>query len=75
METSSSHDLNNEQLEEGTILDHLNTELVCYSDPHCIGYFNLALVRIIDWQYCCQILHIEYYTFYNLERSVLSMVH
>ena len=31
-----SHDLNNEPFNEQTILDHLNTELVCYSDPHCI---------------------------------------
>ena len=32
----SSHGLNNEPFNEQTILDHLNTELVCYSDPHCI---------------------------------------
>ena len=31
----SGHGLNNEPLYEQTILDHLNTELVRYSDPHC----------------------------------------
>ena len=32
----SSHDLNNEPFKERTVLNHSNTELVCYSDPHCI---------------------------------------
>ena len=30
----SSHYLNNKPFDERTILDHLNTELVGYSDPH-----------------------------------------
>ena len=32
----SSHDLNNKPFKEQTVLDHSNTEIVCYSDPHCI---------------------------------------
>ena len=39
----SSHDLNNEPFKEQTVLDHLNTEQVCYSDPHCFwisGYWD-----------------------------------
>ena len=32
----SGHGLNNEPFEERTVLDHSNTELVRYSDPHCI---------------------------------------
>ena len=31
----SSHDLNNGPFKERTVLDHSNTKLVCYSDPHC----------------------------------------
>ena len=31
----SRHGLNNEPLEERTVLEHLNTKLVRYSDPHC----------------------------------------
>ena len=27
--------LNNRPFDQWTVLDHLNTELVCYSDPHC----------------------------------------
>ena len=37
----SSHDLYNEPFTWQTILDHLNTELVCYSDPHCNSNLNL----------------------------------
>ena len=33
----SSYDLKSKPFEERTILDHLNTELVGYSDPHCTG--------------------------------------
>ena len=32
----SGHGLNNKPFNERTNLDHLNTKLVCYSDPHCI---------------------------------------
>ena len=31
----SSHELKNETFKEQIILDHLNTKLVSYSDPHC----------------------------------------
>ena len=31
----SSHDLNNGPFIDSTCLDHLNTKLVHYSDPHC----------------------------------------
>ena len=34
----SGHGLNNEPFGNRTILDHLNTELVRYSDPHCTGF-------------------------------------
>ena len=34
----SSHDLKNKLFEEPTVLDHLNTKLVRYSDPHCSWY-------------------------------------
>ena len=36
----SSHELNNEPTEERTIMDHLNTKLVGYSDPHFIKNLN-----------------------------------
>ena len=32
----SGHGLNNEPFDEQTVLAHLNTEQVCYSDPLCI---------------------------------------
>ena len=32
----SGHGLNNEAFDERTVLDHSNTKLVCYSDPHCM---------------------------------------
>ena len=32
----SGHGLNNEPFNDPTVLNHLNTELVRYSDPHCI---------------------------------------
>ena len=32
--SQAPYDLNNESFDERTILDHLNTKLVCYSDPH-----------------------------------------
>ena len=32
----SRHGLNNGPFNEWTVLDHLNTKLVCYSDPRCI---------------------------------------
>ena len=31
----SRHGLKNRPFDKQTVLDHLNTELVCYSDPHC----------------------------------------
>ena len=34
----SSQDLNNEPFNQQTILDHLNTKIVCYSDPYCIAF-------------------------------------
>ena len=37
----SSHGLNHEPFDKQTILDHSNTELVCYSDPHCTGTFSI----------------------------------
>ena len=35
----SSHGLNNEPFNDWTVFNHLNTELVCYSDPHFICIF------------------------------------
>ena len=40
----SGHGLNNEPFNEQTILDHSNTEQVCYSDPHCILNFMKYLL-------------------------------
>ena len=40
----SSHDLNNEPFNEQTILDHLNTKLVRYSDPHCTPDIILCIL-------------------------------
>ena len=37
--SQTPYDLTNEPFDEQTILDHLNTELVFYSDPH----LNLVL--------------------------------
>ena len=36
----SGHGLNNEPFNERTVLDHLNPELVRYSDPHCSLFFQ-----------------------------------
>ena len=33
-----NHDQNNKPFKERTILDHLDTELIHYSDPHCNLY-------------------------------------
>ena len=38
----SGHGLNNEPFGNRTILDHLNNELVRYSDPHCTTIFVLT---------------------------------
>ena len=35
--------MNNEPFDELTVLDHLNTELVRYSDPHCSSLFRSLL--------------------------------
>ena len=35
----SSHDLKNKTFNEKTILDHSNTKLVRYSDPHCTPFY------------------------------------
>ena len=32
----ASHDLNKEPFDNQTVINHSNTELVVYSDPHCI---------------------------------------
>ena len=42
----SSHDLNNEPFNERTVLEHLNTELVGYSDPHWISYETFRMQGI-----------------------------
>ena len=31
----SRHGLKNRPFDEQTVLDYLNTKLVCFSDPHC----------------------------------------
>ena len=53
-----SYDLNNKSLNNQTGLDHLNTELVRYSDLHCIlfNYQNVidrtvGLCFYIQWGY------------------------
>ena len=38
----SSHDLNNKPFNEQTVLDHLNTELVHYSNAHCTVIWNAS---------------------------------
>ena len=43
----SSHDLNNKPFKEQTVLDHLNTELIPYSDPHCTSFFALQKASYI----------------------------
>ena len=37
----SGNGLNNEPFNKRTVLDHTNTELVRYSDPHCNSETNL----------------------------------
>ena len=44
----SSHVLNNEPFSNQTILDHLDTELVHHSDPHCTGSGIPVVVQIPD---------------------------
>ena len=41
-----SDDLNNEPFNEHTVLDHLNTKLVRYSDPHCIWLSSIWMVTV-----------------------------
>ena len=43
----SNYGLNNEPFKEKTILNHSNTELVCYSDPHCT-FINWAFKNITN---------------------------
>ena len=37
---------NNGPFGEQTGLDHLNAELVRYSDPHCISFFSLDFLNL-----------------------------
>ena len=45
--SQATFDLNNEQFNDQTGLDHLNTELVCNSDPHSTSK-NVAHHDIIE---------------------------
>ena len=42
----SSHDLINEPFKERTILDHLNTELIRYSDSQCIRLLKASILTL-----------------------------
>ena len=52
----SGHGLNTEPFDERTVLDHLNTKLVRYSDPHCTNYLLSVKLRK-----CCQHCIFWYY--------------
>ena len=39
--------MNGVPFDEGTVLDHLNAEQVCYSDPHCAKFFGETQIGCI----------------------------
>ena len=52
----SGHGLNNEPFDERTVLDHLNTKLVRYSDPHCtVGKDAQNSETFENWTFTCLI--------------------
>ena len=40
--------MNNGPFDERTVLEHLNTELVCYSDPHCNLKIEQFTIQMLD---------------------------
>ena len=44
----SGHGLNNGPFDEQTVLNHLNTGLVRYSDPHCTAGISLLALRLLE---------------------------
>ena len=49
----SRHGLNNGPFNERTVLEHLNTKLVFYSDPHCTGLVhNLDPLCSLCYDFC-----------------------
>ena len=49
----SRHGLNNGPFNERTVLEHLNTKLVFYSDPHCTGLVhNLDPLCSLYYDFC-----------------------
>ena len=59
----SSHGLNNEPFNDQTTFDHLNTEQVRYSDPHCITEKNT-----FPWGFKKSKLLMVYNSFFNFEK-------
>ena len=51
----SRHGLNNRPFDEQTVLDHLKTELVGYSDPHCPGLVHNLDARCSLYYDFCQL--------------------
>ena len=51
--SQTTYDLNNRPFKERTDLDHFNTELVRYSDPHCIkGLILIKCFVLQTWFWC-----------------------
>ena len=42
--SQTPYDLNNEPFDEQTNLEHSNTEIVRYSDPHCIHILDQTVL-------------------------------
>ena len=50
--------LNNQPFDEQTVLDHLKTELVRYSDPHCIEHSNNGNIQLTNhWKFIIQAIN------------------
>ena len=65
-----SHDLNNKPFKERSILDHSNTEIVSYSDPHCTSK-NLQATKIL--LNICKKIIFFLITFFIVARIVLPV--
>ena len=50
----SRHGLNNGPFDKQTVLDHLNSKLVCYSDPYCITAKCKLLLPSLVFNLHCQ---------------------
>ena len=71
---TTSHDLKNESFDDQNILDHLNTELVCHSDPYYSSEKKIKLCLRFDFQETelLNVLHFMYNGEVNVAQNSLN---